>query len=323
MGLIAKALVERFGGFYLPVLAILAVALVVGLAVSLLAVREKACVPLPPVSHSSVRARLHSMWMEIRSPFASSDCKARTAYDLFHLLICFACAVFWVFWTRFLMMSGIASVRGFLQYWMEDVVQKPYNLLGWILPDAKAATSMFLLPLLVGATVAALLAGALSDRFGRKLLVYLSGAIQAATAIGMIFLPNMNAGSCRSPMCVQWALTRPRARSGGAGVVLWARVWRVSVGGFRAGRRRVAGPGNERQGSGRVEFEFHVGQHFRTARGGPRARHVQSGGSGPLWLAAARLHTHAVGCVRHVHLVDSVGGAHQNGYVCAVPLAVH
>lgn len=115
------------------------------------------------------------------------------------------------------MMSGIAAVRGFLLYWMEDVVGPPFVVFGvWDLCEpltatttttngtvvaaacdvsqaAKMATSLFLLPLLVGATAAALVAGALSDRFGRKVMVYLAGAIQAATAVGMIVWPTMSA----------------------------------------------------------------------------------------------------------------------------------
>ncbi len=83
------------------------------------------------------------------------------------------------------------QIRGFLQYWMQDVVQD-FTLFGAVtLPDAQvrfgqtknkkhtgtesymqAATSMFLLPLLLGATAAALTAGVLSDRLGRKIMVY-------------------------------------------------------------------------------------------------------------------------------------------------------
>lgn len=87
-------------------------------------------------------------------------------------------------------------MRGFLLYWIEDVVAKPYIVFGVINlgDDAKAATSLFLLPLLVGATISALLAGALSDRFGRKVMVYIAGGVQAATAVGMILFPTMSMG---------------------------------------------------------------------------------------------------------------------------------
>jgi MFS family permease len=51
---------------------------------------------------------------------------------------------------------------------------------------------LFLLPLLLGAVVASLVAGILSDRYGRKLLVYIAGGLQAAAALFMILFPSMS-----------------------------------------------------------------------------------------------------------------------------------
>ena len=52
--------------------------------------------------------------------------------------------------------------------------------------DPASATSFFVLPLLLGAILSSLVAGVLSDRYGRKLMVYISGGLQALVVL--IFL---------------------------------------------------------------------------------------------------------------------------------------
>lgn len=94
----------------------------------------------------------------------------------------------WVFWTRFLVVMGTFTVQQFLQYYMSDVVGAPFRFFGATLTDdPAAATAFFLLMLLIGAIASALVAGALSDRYGRKPLVYLSGALQAAVVAVFVF----------------------------------------------------------------------------------------------------------------------------------------
>ncbi len=97
----------------------------------------------------------------------------------------------WVFWTRFLMVMGTYTVQQFLQYYMGDVV-KDFNLLGmFTAKDAIEATSVFLVLFLVGALPSSITAGILSDRFGRKLMVYISSAFQAIVPIVFVlFAPN-------------------------------------------------------------------------------------------------------------------------------------
>ncbi|MEJ0014035.1 MAG: MFS transporter [Bauldia sp.] len=99
----------------------------------------------------------------------------------------------WVFWTRLLMTLGVFTVQEFLQFYMRDVVAGgaatyPYTFFGTQLADnAPAATSFFILALLVGAVASSLVAGRLSDRHGRKRIVYVSGALQALVVAAFIF----------------------------------------------------------------------------------------------------------------------------------------
>jgi len=93
----------------------------------------------------------------------------------------------WVFWTRFLMVMGTFTVQEFLQFFMRDVV-KDFSLFGKsVAPSAEAAVGFFIGGLLFGALLSSLAAGVLSDRFGRKFMVYISSALQAIVPIVFIF----------------------------------------------------------------------------------------------------------------------------------------
>jgi MFS family permease len=99
----------------------------------------------------------------------------------------------WVFLTRFLIVLGTFTVQEFLQFYIKDVVgggaeKHSYTFFGTPLADtAPAATSFFIMALLLGAIPGTLAAGMLSDRYGRKLMVYLSGALQGLVLIVLIF----------------------------------------------------------------------------------------------------------------------------------------
>jgi len=92
----------------------------------------------------------------------------------------------WVFWTRFLMMMGTFTVQEFLLFFMKDVV-RDFSLFGQVIPDPASAVSVFTISLLFGAIISSLAAGILSDRFGRKFMVYISSALQAIVPIVFIF----------------------------------------------------------------------------------------------------------------------------------------
>ena len=136
----------------------------------------------------------------------------------------------WVFLTRFLVVLGTFTVQVFLQFYMKDVVgdgtravpafhastvgllgspvgQGPLLAASALVSDrtemhaytffglpaansAPAATSYFVLALLLGAVPSTLAAGALSDRHGRKLMVYISGGLQALVLAVLMFNSN-------------------------------------------------------------------------------------------------------------------------------------
>jgi MFS family permease len=88
----------------------------------------------------------------------------------------------WVLATRAIMMLGIYTVFGFLQLYLQNV-----TLQHTADPEkgAVAASGNFLAIVIVMAAVSTGFAGMLSDRIGRKRMVYISGAFMAL--VGLIF----------------------------------------------------------------------------------------------------------------------------------------
>ncbi len=83
----------------------------------------------------------------------------------------------WVLLTRLVMTLGIYTVQDFLQFYMRDAVHAAH-------PEAQ--TTNFIIILSVTSLISALAAGWLSDRFGRKRLVYFSGGFMSV--VGLIFI---------------------------------------------------------------------------------------------------------------------------------------
>ncbi|HLI06142.1 MAG TPA: MFS transporter [Ktedonobacteraceae bacterium] len=83
----------------------------------------------------------------------------------------------WVLVTRLVMMLGLYTVEDFLQYYMRDAVGASH-------PEQQ--TTNFIIILSFTSLAAALVAGWLSDRFGRKRVVYFSGCFMAL--VGLIFI---------------------------------------------------------------------------------------------------------------------------------------
>ena len=92
----------------------------------------------------------------------------------------------WVFLTRFLVTMGVYTVQEFLQFYMRDAIGV-FNLFGVKVADtAETAVSFFLITLLIGALISTFVAGTLSDKHGRKIMVYASGALQGLVALILI-----------------------------------------------------------------------------------------------------------------------------------------
>lgn len=145
----------------------IAVIMVLGMLGTVLTVREPDPPPVPPF-------RWSAFLRGIVEPFRSRDFS-------------------WVFWTRLLVTLGTFTVQSFLLFYMKDVVAEgaerySYTFFGITLAnDAAAATSFFILALLVGAILSSLAAGTLSDRYGRKLMVYISGGLQGLVVLVFMF----------------------------------------------------------------------------------------------------------------------------------------
>lgn len=89
----------------------------------------------------------------------------------------------WVVVTRMLVMMGIYFVYTQLNFYMGDVVVPGGN--------AEAAYTAFLVIMMLTAMVSTILAGWLSDRFGRKRMVYISGGFMAAVGAAFVISPYL------------------------------------------------------------------------------------------------------------------------------------
>ena len=140
---------------------LLAVLLLLGMVGTVLSVREPPSLAPPPFA---IREFLRSLV----APFRSRDFT-------------------WVFWTRFLVVMGTFTVQEFIQFYFKDVLGAPFRFFGVTLAqDEAAAASFFFLTLLIGAIASSLMAGSLSDRFGRKSMVYFAGGVQAVIIVVFI-----------------------------------------------------------------------------------------------------------------------------------------
>lgn len=86
---------------------------------------------------------------------------------------------FWVYITRFMVQQGQWAIFFYLQYYFEDVMGLP----------GEETVFMFTVAVMVAATLAVLTAGSLSDRIGRKVLVYLAGGLMTVVSLLFAFFP--------------------------------------------------------------------------------------------------------------------------------------
>lgn len=84
----------------------------------------------------------------------------------------------WVWLTRFLFTLGMWMVQPYVQLYLRDVVR---------VKDYVAQTSNLLALALIGATFTGFLGGWVSDRIGRKRVVYIANGMMAVTAVAFLF----------------------------------------------------------------------------------------------------------------------------------------
>lgn len=130
----------------------------------------------------------------------------------------------WVWITRFLVMLGFYSVEPFIRYYLHDVV-------GIANPDKTAA--ILLAVILVGATFSGMFGGYISERVGRKKVVYASNMVIAVMCVLLIFcrtLPEALAVGVLfglgygAYVSVDWALgtdVLPSKRDAGKDMAVW------------------------------------------------------------------------------------------------------
>ena len=86
----------------------------------------------------------------------------------------------WVWMTRALVVMGLWTVQEWMQYYLTDVIRVP--------EQSKELTAAYVLVLaLACATVTGLLGGAISDRVGRKRVVYVANGVIAFCCIAFLF----------------------------------------------------------------------------------------------------------------------------------------
>ncbi len=91
----------------------------------------------------------------------------------------------WVWITRALVVMGLWTVQEFMQHYLTSVMGVPLEHM------ERTAGSVLVLALIC-ATVTGMLGGAVSDRVGRKKVVYTANGLIAITAIGFIFAPSLS-----------------------------------------------------------------------------------------------------------------------------------
>jgi MFS family permease len=104
----------------------------------------------------------------------------------------------WILLTRVLIMTGIWTINFFLLYYMTDVLGitgtgHGGSAFGIAVSSPQQAVAVFLPLVLVSSALTVYFAGWLSDRVGRKKLVYLAGAMMTIVALIFIFAQSFSA----------------------------------------------------------------------------------------------------------------------------------
>jgi MFS family permease len=133
----------------------------------------------------------------------------------------------WLLFARTWTLTGIATVSTYALYWMGDVVKpQGYKLLGLTIDSPTKAVSILLAIVIMFAFIAAIVSGPLSDRFGRKPLIALSGVFGIMGVVPFVFVRDLGMvlvfaifiGLCYGMFtAVDWAMVTdliPRSQAG-------------------------------------------------------------------------------------------------------------
>lgn len=91
----------------------------------------------------------------------------------------------WVWITRFLVVMGLWSVQEYMQFYLTDMVGVPDN-------RKELLTGYVLLASLVCATITGVMGGVISDRIGRKPVVYVANTVIALAALGFLLVHSLS-----------------------------------------------------------------------------------------------------------------------------------
>ena len=159
-------LINELGGV-VGIYYVLMLVMLIGAVVTWFGVKE------PEGTYEIKTFHWNTFWRGLYAPFKSSDFT-------------------WVFMTRLLVTMGIFTIQEFLQYYLGDVIGAPFAIagIGQVADSPEQAVSLFLGPMLVGGVISTLAAGVISDKSGRKFIVYISGALMGIVALMFVFFHN-------------------------------------------------------------------------------------------------------------------------------------
>jgi len=130
----------------------------------------------------------------------------------------------WVFITRVLFALGQYSVQPFLQYYSVDVLNQK---------DGVTASSLLAACIIVASILSAFLGGRISDRVGRKPVIYVAGTTMAIAAVLLLIAPGFSTALALAVVfglgfgaftSVDWALgsdAMPSAKSYARDMGIW------------------------------------------------------------------------------------------------------
>jgi len=88
----------------------------------------------------------------------------------------------WVWITRALVMYGFYTIQPFVLYYLRDIIH---------VDDPVKMSGLIFLFILIAATISGIYGGALSDRIGRKVIVYIANGTMAAMALCLVFCTTL------------------------------------------------------------------------------------------------------------------------------------